>query len=104
MKKILASLQQNLEISQNGIEALKMTNLKTFDVIFMDLNMPLKDGIQTSKELRSLGCMSWIIALTANALWDSRVRCIDAGMNDFLAKPARVCDIRDAIQRFIEQL
>ena len=75
-------------IANNGQEALDTLNKnKNFDLIFMDINMPILDGISATKKIRELGIEIPIIALTANALDGDRERFIAQGMNDYIAKP-----------------
>ncbi|EXX79398.1 Skn7p [Rhizophagus irregularis DAOM 197198w] len=62
------------------------------------------DGFQTTEQIRSTSQdlrRPWIIALTANALWYDRFRCIESGMNDFVSKPAKKEDIREALMRYL---
>jgi len=60
-----------------------------YDLILMDMQMPVLDGIGATQAIRELDTYSAvpIIAMTANAFADDRVQCLDAGMNDFIAKP-----------------
>ena len=63
---------------------------RNFDVILMDMQMPEMDGLEATKRIRQLGAMGRavpIIAMTANAMQEDRRRCLEAGMNDFVAKP-----------------
>ena len=81
----------NPEIAYNGIEALELCGKIEFDLILMDIQMPIMDGLTATQQIRKgkLNCDTPIIALTANAFKEDRDLCIEAGMDGFLAKP---CD------------
>ncbi len=76
----------------NGLEVLRAMEEKTFDLIFMDLQMPEMDGLTATRKIRSNDAIQpqpVIIALTANAMPEDQARCKEAGMDDFIAKPVR---------------
>ncbi|GAB4305329.1 MAG: hypothetical protein Kow0091_08330 [Geminocystis sp.] len=92
-----------IEIANNGLEAIKMIQNKTYQLIFMDMQMPLLDGVATTKEIRKLGNQiqqPWIIAMTASALSTDRDSCLEIGMNDYLSKPVKSDTIIQALKRF----
>ena len=76
---------------ENGFEALVALDGATFDVVLMDVSMPMMDGLEATKEIRArelrLGTHIPIIALTAHAFEEDRKTCVDAGMDDFISKP-----------------
>lgn len=76
-------------IANNGLEAVEMVQQETFDAILMDLQMPVMDGLQATKEIRKLEGFADIpiIALSAAVLQDDLAQALGAGMNDFIAKP-----------------
>ena len=78
--------------AKNGMEALNIVkdNKDDFDLIFMDVMMPVMDGITASRKIRELGVKTPIIAMTANAFLDDKKACLDAGMNAHIAKPLDV--------------
>jgi CheY-like chemotaxis protein len=90
-KGMLAKLGYQVLVAGHGGEALEILEQEPVDLILMDCNMPVMDGYEASRRIRSNG--RWpelpIVALTANALSDERERCRAAGMNDYLAKPFR---------------
>jgi hypothetical protein len=90
--KLIQGWNVELAIAWNGAEALALAKAHVFDVVFMDMRMPVMDGLEATRALRALGGQ-WnavpIIALTANAFADDVKACFDAGMNDFIAKPLR---------------
>jgi signal transduction histidine kinase/CheY-like chemotaxis protein len=71
----------------NGKEAVEILEKKTFDIIFMDINMPEMNGIDATKQIRESGNNTPIIALTANAIEGDRERFISYGMDDYISKP-----------------
>ena len=89
---ILRKIDADVTLVDNGNKALKALSKKAFDVILMDMQMPELDGLDTSREIRaSNGKQSQIpiIALTANAMKEDEERCLEAGMDDYLAKPVK---------------
>ena len=87
IKQLLQGMGLSVTIVSDGAEAVDLVRQHSFDLIFMDMQMPEMNGIDAVKILRSQDCHVPIIMLTANATADDRKRCIDAGCNDFLTKP-----------------
>jgi CheY-like chemotaxis protein/HPt (histidine-containing phosphotransfer) domain-containing protein len=77
----------DVEVASNGQEAVNLANEKKYDLIIMDIHMPIMSGIEAVKILRSRGYTGPISALTANAMQEGVKKCLDAGCNTFLAKP-----------------
>ena len=94
-------LGYTVDIAKNGQEALNAVDEKTYDMIFMDMQMPVMDGVEATKRLVE----KWgkntprIIAMTANVLSQDREKCFDAGMNDFIGKPINVEHVVNALEK-----
>jgi len=93
-KIVLISLTNQVnqvDVAANGKEALEMFGLKQYDLILMDIKMPVMDGITATKKIREIESTSDrhvpIIAVTANALAGDRENCLAAGVDDYIAKP-----------------
>jgi PAS domain S-box-containing protein len=91
--------------SGNGQEALEQFRQHRFDYVFMDCQMPVMDGFEATRRLREYEKKqklkrSVIIAITANAMPSDRERCLDAGMDDYIAKPVRQLDFIHMFERW----
>jgi PAS domain S-box-containing protein len=89
---MLKKLGCNVTVAVNGARALEQIALRKFDLIFMDCQMPILDGFEATCAIRQMvGAIRDIpiIAMTAHALKEDRQKCLEAGMNDYLAKPVR---------------
>ena len=86
---ILEEVGLEVDMAEDGKDALTKIQQAYYDIVLMDMQMPELDGLHATRELRTrLGLENLvIIAMTANAFDDDRVRCTAAGMNDFIAKP-----------------
>lgn len=86
---ILEEVGLEVDMAEDGKDALTKIQQADYDIVLMDMQMPELDGLHATRELRTrLGLENLvIIAMTANAFDDDRVRCTAAGMNDFIAKP-----------------
>ncbi len=88
--KVLERLGFAADIANNGFEAVEKVQQKSYDLVFMDMEMPEMDGIEATRKIRELGDLASspiIIAMTANATSEDRNRCFEAGMQDFISKP-----------------
>ena len=93
---LLEGQGHQITLVDNGcmaVEAIENKN-QNFDLILMDVSMPIKDGISATKEIRAKGYNLPILALTAHAMNEEKKTCIDAGMNDFISKPVRAQELK----------
>jgi CheY-like chemotaxis protein len=89
---MLTKAGYQIDIANNGKEAIEKytTDPQKFDLIFMDVNMPELDGMEATRVIRNRGYKDIpIIAITADALKEDRERCLESGMNDYIAKPIK---------------
>jgi CheY-like chemotaxis protein len=97
---MLKKLGYRADTVANGIEALQAIERQRYDVVLMDIQMPEMDGLEAARMIRQ----RWpdtepkIIAITANAIDGDRERCLEAGMNDYIAKPVRIEDLKNALK------
>ena len=98
-KKILEKEGVHCEIAANGIEAISMVQERSYDLVLMDINMPIKNGIEASQEIRKFNTTLPIIALTAVEVDEIRYRIFECGMNDIIVKPYDVAKFRQTIAK-----
>ena len=106
-QKLLSALGFRCETAANGDIALKRMQLEHFDLILMDCQMPVLDGYAATRRWRELetqraeGGRLPIVAMTANAMAGDRQRCLDAGMDDYLAKPVSREQLESCLHRWL---
>lgn len=101
--KMLEKLGCKSEIAVNGKVAIEMLKNGSYDILFMDCQMPEMDGFEATGEIRKLPAPKGkipIIALTANALRGDREKCLEAGMDDYLAKPVKQEEIGKILGKY----
>jgi len=86
-KKILENLKATVEVAKHGAEALELMRNGKYDIVLMDLHMPVMDGFEATVRIREYDKLTPVIAFTADAYEDARQRAKDVGMNDFVTKP-----------------
>ncbi|WP_413113523.1 ATP-binding protein [Thaumasiovibrio sp. DFM-14] len=101
-KLMLQKQGHKVEVAEHGEKAVEMVlqQNKNFDVILMDVSMPVMDGYQATTLLRQGGITTPIIATTANVMESDRAACIECGMTDFLAKPIRASAMSQMLQKY----
>ena len=108
--RLLERQSHRVTLANNGVEAVDLFDSSHFDVILMDMQMPVMGGIEATEAIRSREMRrSWvvshemkpvyIIAMTANVMASDRDRCMEAGMNDYVAKPLRTAELFAALER-----
>ena len=98
----LSDMGHSVDVATDGNTALYAMHKHTYDIIFMDINMPVMDGLEATKEWRKLEPEQRslpIIALTARATAEDRRLCMTAGMNDFMTKPVNAEQLKDIIEK-----
>lgn len=103
--KMLDLINLKADVANDGAEAVKALAEKDYDLVFMDMQMPVMDGMTATKTVRDphsnvLNHQVHIVAMTANAMKGDSERCLAAGMNDYISKPISVNDISEAIERW----
>ena len=101
IERLLARLGVDAEIVGNGVDAVAAARGKAFDLILMDCHMPELDGFDATREIRAGGSSIPIIALTADAMSGDREVCIEAGMDDYLAKPIVTAELIRTLRRWL---
>lgn len=98
---LLTKLGIHADLAEKGDVAIGMTSVGHYDVVLMDMQTPVMDGIDATRAIRllSLDFQTWIIAQTANAFDTDRERCLQAGMDDFLSKPFRLDALREKLEK-----
>ncbi len=100
--RLLSQMGYSADVAGNGIEAIQAIERQPYDVVLMDVQMPEMDGLEATQRI----CARWprgerprIVAMTANAMHGDRELCLEAGMDDYLAKPIRVDELVAALER-----
>ncbi len=96
---IFRKLGCTIDIVNNGRELMEALDKKRYDIIFTDIQMPEMDGFEATSLIRKKSIPIPVIAMTAHALQEDRIRCMERGMNDYVAKPFDSKDIEDVIRR-----
>jgi CheY-like chemotaxis protein len=99
---MLSKLGVRVTVAENGQQALDYWQKQPFDLIFMDCQMPVMDGYQASRRIREQETRfnrTPIVALTANATAEDKDACLEAGMDDYIAKPVRKDDLATMLKK-----
>jgi two-component system sensor histidine kinase/response regulator len=100
---MLEVLGMNVDLAGDGQEGLARARDQAYDLVFMDMQMPIMNGLEATRAIRTLP--SWadtpIVAMTANAFGEDRAACLAAGMNDFLTKPVDMQALRAVLAKWL---
>jgi signal transduction histidine kinase/CheY-like chemotaxis protein len=98
----LSDFGLSVDLAENGIEAVEKFKSKQYDLVLMDIQMPLLDGYHAAKQIREASNSNLpIIAMTANIMANEREKCLSYGMNDYLSKPFKEIDLYNIINLYI---
>jgi len=104
----LNKLVKNIDVAENGKQALQFFEKTRYDIILMDIQMPVMDGYRTTEKIREaeLGTdtRTPIIAITANALSGDREKCLSVGMDDYISKPFQITSVIDRIKYHLRDM
>jgi CheY-like chemotaxis protein len=106
--RMLAKIGYRADLANNGVEAISLQKKTDYDLIIMDCQMPIMDGYRATREIRNYEMRQNkksipIIALTAHAMKSDREKCIESGMNDYLAKPIKMNILASTIEYWISR-
>ena len=90
-----------VEVAEDGKQAMEMIPLTSYDMILMDMQMPIYDGYSTTSTLRKNGCTLPIVAITAHAMIGDEERCLEAGCNAYLTKPIEAARLVALVSRYL---
>lgn len=104
MEKILRRLNVDADFAKDGLEALRMYMKEEYDLIFLDIQMPVMNGYETAELIRQQEKMTSIhvpiVAVTAYALEEDREKCIKVGMDEYLPKPVSMENLIKVMSKF----
>jgi two-component system, sensor histidine kinase and response regulator len=102
--RILEKLSHTVVVAENGIKAVEAFDRERFDLIFMDVQMPMRDGLEATQMIREKeqagGGHIPIVAMTAHAMKGDRERCLASGMDDYISKPINMNELYQIIEKY----
>jgi CheY-like chemotaxis protein len=106
MGLMLQQLGFSFEVAKNGQEAVDKIKGQDFDLVFMDIQMPVMNGLEATEEIRKIANKQslTIIGLSANAFEDDQNKALEVGMNDYLTKPLRLAVLADKLEHYYQKL
>ncbi len=101
IRSLLEKMGLNVVIAENGSSAVEKVLARSFDLVFMDIQMPVMDGLAATRKLRTHGVNTPIVALTANAMKGDAERCLKAGCTNYLSKPLNRGELVRMLYRYL---
>ncbi len=105
---IFTQMGMQFDVASNGKDAVEFAKKKNYDIILMDIKMPVMDGLDATREIRAfereteVEVPAYIVALTASEVLDSRTVCMEVGMDEFMEKPIKETLLRELFLRIFE--
>ncbi len=103
MKAIFLELKLDMDFANNGLEAIELFNKNSYNLILMDINMPLCGGVEACEKIRKLDKNIPIVALTANAIKGDKEKFLNAGMNEHLTKPINFHKLKEVLEKYLKR-
>lgn len=101
--RILTNMGMHVTVANNGKIAVDLVKSNPFDLVILDIQMPVMDGIEAAKQIRAFNQKTPILAMTANAFSEDRALCLAAGMNDYISKPIDPKSLSRALATWIPE-
>lgn len=102
IRVVLEDAGYHVDVAENGVEVVEAVSRGGYDVVLMDVSMPVMDGLEATRRIRefggSIGAIP-IVALTAYAMTGDRERYLGLGVSDYLSKPMHIADLIDVVER-----
>lgn len=103
--KILNRLEVSVTCANNGKEAMDLLSINSYDLVLMDISMPIMDGLEATNKIRRIEAFDKIpiIAFTAYSKHEYEQECLNIGMNAFLPKPITMSSLKEAVFAFVKK-